>query len=160
MIATKQKSTLETFGTGHRVRTSNLLTVNLLAPAEQADEVCTGSLTAVCTLKNLTDFLLAPSKPGHPQYALVLISSMTNASAEADSSQQGPTYTVDKVKPLNADVVADYRTMMRKLYHISRSLKFEGTPKRPVQWPSTPYTGRKSRRLSASPTADHLDDGN
>ena len=150
MIATKQKSTLETFGTGHRVRTTNLSATNLLAAAESADEVCAGSLTSVCTLKNLTDFLLSPPKPGHPQYALVLISSMT---------EKGPTYTVDKVQPLNGDVVADFRTMMRKLYHISRSLKFEGTPKRPVQWPSTPYTGRKTRRLSASPTADHLDDG-
>jgi hypothetical protein len=93
-------------------------------------------------------------------FALVLISHVIQPAAAGSAADQSPTFIADKVQLLAQDTVADCKAMLRKLCRASDDVRVEGTLKRSVERAagSTPYSGRKARRLSASPTADGLED--
>ena len=158
MVAATQKSRVESFGAGHRVFTANVHSVDFRGAGEYEDMAVVGCIASICTMENLTEFKLSPSKPGTPHYALVLISNKMPPPTD-DSSAALPTFIADKVIALNTEAVDAYKAVLRYLCRVSDDLKFEGTPKRPVSWAdTTPYTQRKVRKLSGFPTDDGLDD--
>ena len=130
----------------------------LAAARKYLSSVGAAEQASTCTMENLTEFKLSPSKPGTPHYALVLISN--KMPPPTDNSPAGlPTFIADRVVALNTEAVDAYKAVLRYLCRVSGDLKFEGTPKRPVSWAeTTPYTQRKVRKLSGFPTDDGLDD--
>ncbi len=158
MVAATQKSRVESFGAGHRVFTANVHSVDFRGAGEYEDMAVVGCIASICTMENLTEFKLSPSKPGTPHYALVLISNKMPPPTD-DSSAALPTFIADKVIALNTEAVDAYKAVLRYLCRVSDDLKFEGTPKRPVSWAdTTPYTQRKVRKLNGFPTDDGIDD--
>ncbi len=160
LVASTHESDFEAFGDGHRILTRNVTAVDFRSARGDAADVVAGNIASVCTMKHIPKFTLSPTRPGSPAFALILVSHMIQPTATESAESQSPTFIADKVQLLAQDVVADCKAMLRKLCQASGDMKFEGTPKRAVEWAegSTPYTGRKARRLSASPTADGLAD--
>ncbi len=159
-IASTRESDFEVFGEGHRILTLGVTAVDFRSAPGDAKDVVAGNVASVCTMKNMPRFTLSPTRPGSPMFALVLISHVIQPAATGSAADQSPTFIADKVQLLAQDTVADCKAMLRKLCRASDDVRFEGTPKRAVEWAagSTPYSGRKARRLSASPTADGLED--
>ncbi len=159
-IASTRESDFEVFGEGHRILTLGVTAVDFRSAPGDAKDVVAGNVASVCTMRNVPRFTLSPTRPGSPMFALVLISHVIQPAAAGSAADQSPTFIADKVQLLAQDTVADCKAMLRKLCRASDDVRFEGTPKRAVEWAagSTPYSGRKARRLSASPTADGLED--
>ena len=101
----------------------------------------------------MQDYTLTSRRPKEPVYAAVIISSVQEVSGVT-------TYMVDKVNThmIDSSNISSVRSLFRKLAriaHVSESLgKLNKTP----EWlpDQTPYSAKKARRLSASPTDDQL----
>lgn len=120
---------------------------------EHADKKIIGELASYCTNDNVQDYTLTSRRPKEPVYAVVIISSVQEVSGVI-------TYMVDKVNThmIDSSTISSVRSLFRKLARIAQvSESREKLNKTPDWLPNqTPYTAKKTRRLSASPTDDQL----
>ena len=116
---------------------------------EHADKKIPGELASYCTVENVQDYTLTGRNPKEPVYAMIIISGVQEASGEN-------TYMVDKVNTHTVDKnnIPTIRSLLRKLAKISSAPEGQGKPNKSPEWPPdrTPYTAKKARRLSESPT--------
>ena len=116
---------------------------------EHADKKIPGELASYCSNENVQDYTLTGRNPKEPVYALILISSVQEASGFN-------TFMVDKVNThiVCKDNMATMRSLLRKLARISSTPETREKPNKTPEWPAgeTPYTAKKARRLSQSPT--------
>jgi hypothetical protein len=120
---------------------------------EHADKKIIGELASYCTNENVQDYTLTGRKPKEPVYAVVIISSVQEVSGFN-------TYMVDKVNThmVDGSNMSSIRSMFRKLARIAHVSECHGKLNKTPEWlpDQTPYTAKKARRLSASPTDDQL----
>ena len=116
---------------------------------EHADKKIPRELASYCSNENVQDYTLTGRNPKEPVYALILISSVQEASGFN-------TLMVDKVNThiVCKDNMATMRSLLRKLARISSTPEAREKPNKTPEWPAgeTPYTAKKARRLSQSPT--------
>ena len=120
---------------------------------EHADKRIIGELASYCTNDNVQDYTLTSRRPKEPVYAVVIISSVQEVSGVT-------TYMVDKVNAhmIDSTNISSVRSLFRKLARISQVSESHGKLNKTPEWlpNQTPYTAKKARRLSASPTDDQL----
>ena len=116
---------------------------------EHADKKIRGELASYCTNDNVQDYTLTGRNPKEPVYAMIIISSVQEASGVN-------TFMVDKVNThiVDKDSIPTIRSLLRKLARISSTPEVEGKPNTSPEWlpDKTPYTAKKARRLCESPT--------
>ena len=158
LVAARERSKGNKFGTGFRVLTKNVVDCDPWLTVEEGGSTFGGQLASICSVDNVTPFTLNPPRPGQMQYALVVVSNVTPCGGEV----AGVTLTVDHVEQVGADAVEDVLKMLRKLGALGRmapqaELGTQITPR----WSSqtqTPWTQRKTRRLDATPTDGSIPD--
>ena len=120
---------------------------------EHADKKIIGELASYCTNDNVQDYTLTGRKPKEAVYAMIIISSVQEVSGR-------PSYMVDKVNTrlIDKSNMPSIRSLFRKLARIAHASESNGKLNSPPAWlpNQTPYTAKKARRLSASPTDDQL----
>ena len=120
---------------------------------EHADKRINGELASYCTNDNVQDYTLTSRRPKEPVYAMVIVSSVQEVSGVT-------TYMVDKVNThmIDKSNISLVRSLFRKLARISQVSESHGKLDKTPEWlpNQTPYTAKKARRLSASPTDDLL----
>lgn len=120
---------------------------------EHADKKIIGELASYCTNDNVQDYTLTGRKLQEPVYAMVIISNVQEVSGVT-------TYMVDKVNRhmLDGSNISSVRSLFRKLARIAHVSESHGKLNKTPDWlpNQTPYTAKKARRLSASPTDDQL----
>ena len=115
---------------------------------EHADKKIPGELASYCTNDNVQDYTLTGRNAKEPVYAMIIISSVQEASGFN-------TFMVDKVNThmVDKDNIPTIRSLFRNLARISSTPEVQGKHKSPEWQPDkTPYTAKKARRLSESPT--------
>ena len=116
---------------------------------EHTDKKIQGELASYCANDNVQDYTLTGFKPKEPVYAMVIISSVQEASGVN-------TFIVDKVNThmVREDNIPTIRSLLRKLARISSTPEVQGKANNSPDWlpDKTPYTAKKTRRLSQSPT--------
>ena len=115
---------------------------------EHADKKIPGELASYCTNDNVQDYTLSGRNPKEPVYAMIIISSVQEASGVN-------TYMVDKVNThmVDKDNMPMIRSLLGKLARISATSEGKEKLKTPEWLPDkTPYTAKKARRLSDFPT--------
>ena len=97
----------------------------------------------------MQDYTLTSRKPKEPVYAVVIISRVQEVSGVT-------TYMVDKVntRMIDSTNISSVRSLFRKLARIAQVSESHGKLNKTPEWlpNQTPYTAKKARRLSASPT--------
>ncbi len=78
MIATTAKSQLESMDEGYRIVTHGVEDCDFCKDTNDAYEPLNAEFTSLCTLENLTEYKLSPTRPGARQHALVIISGISN----------------------------------------------------------------------------------
>ena len=120
---------------------------------EHADKKIPGELASYCTTQNVQDFTLTSSRPKETVYALIVISSLQEASGVH-------TYMVDKVctHMVNKDNIPTIRSLLRKLARASCTRASRDKLNKAPAWlpDQTPYTAKKAKRLSQSPTEQDM----
>ena len=120
---------------------------------EHADKKIPGELASYCTNDNVQDYTLTGRNPKEPVYAMIIISSVQEASGVN-------TFMVDKVNThiVDKDSIPTIRSLLRKLARLSSTLGVEGKPNKSPEWlpDKTPYTAKKARRLSEAPTDQEM----
>ena len=99
------------------------------------------TLSAICTLENLTQYKLDPPRGG-TQHALVIVTAKTDAS-----------FVVESVQLLSAEEAAQAKQSLLKVLHMA--MRIHGRDrKRTLEWGETfsPVASRKCRRVGRSPT--------
>ena len=116
---------------------------------EHTDKKIPGELASYCTNDNVQDYTLTGPNPKEPVYAMIIISSVQEASGVN-------TFMVDKVNThmVRKDHIPTIRSLLRKLARISSTPEVQGKPNNSPDWlpDKTPFTAKKTRRLSESPT--------
>ena len=120
---------------------------------EHADKKIPGELASYCTNENVQDYTLTGPNPKEPVYAMIIISGVQETSGEN-------TFMVDKVNTriVNKDNIPTIRSLLRKLARIPATPEVQGKANKSPEWlqDKTPYTAKKARRLSASPTDEDI----
>jgi hypothetical protein len=119
---------------------------------EHADKKICGEVASYCTMNNVQDYTLTGRRPKEAVYALIIISSVHEASTGVHR-----TYMVDKVNIINQpDSIPTLRSLLRKLARIP--IQDTGMPNCTPEWQNdkTPYTAKKARRLGNTPTDDAM----
>ena len=116
---------------------------------EHADKKILGELASYCTNENVQDYTLTGRNPKEPVYAMIIISSVQEAS-------EGLTYMVDKLNThmIDKDNIETIRSLFRKLARIFTAPDVPGKYNKTPEWlpDQTPYRAKKTRRLCESPT--------
>jgi hypothetical protein len=144
LIRSTQMSTLERVGEGYKLTTPGV--EDLLAVADpHSAKPKQYTISAVCTMENLTAYRLDPPRGGH-QHALVTLSAMIN-----------DTFVVDYVHLLSADDVEKVKFSMKMLLRMA-SRMHRPSRKRGAQWSDdfSPAGAKKCRVLGRSPTEGPL----
>ena len=157
LCAVKAKSTLEQLSAGYRVVTSGLHQITLSTasdPPELIEEAVQGKFVSMCTMENLVQFNLSPSKPKGTTYCLALISSILNT-ADVD------TYIVDRVSdPIQTDDRLSYALLLDNMSKLAKLAKPDERSKRSPEWAQETCTAltsaKKARLLSREPTSGPL----
>jgi len=95
------------------------------------------------------DYTLTSPRPKDPVYAVVIISSVQEVSGVT-------TYMVDKVNThlIDSSNISSVRSLFRKLARLAQASGSDEKLNKTPDWlpHQSPYTAKKARRLSASPT--------
>ena len=167
LIATTGKSQLLEFGAGYRIVTGDLQECCYKALASQGSAVLTaksipGQLVSMCTLDNLMQFKLTPSRVGGVTYAVVLISGVILPVTGSALEPSSCTYVADRVHILSADYRTAYAALLRELAKVVTLFRSNGQVKRSDDWVATTTaslaSAKKVRRLSKEPTNAPLPD--
>ena len=99
------------------------------------------TLSAICTLENLTQYKLDPPRGG-TQHALVIVTAKTDAS-----------FVVESVQLLSSEEAARAKQSLLKVLHMAMHIHGRDR-KRALEWGETfsPAASRKCRRVGRSPT--------
>jgi hypothetical protein len=144
LIRSTQMSTLERVGEGYKLTTPGV--EDLLAGVDPHSAMPKQyTISAVCTMENLTSYRLDPPRGGH-QHALVTLSAMIK-----------DTFVVDYVHLLSADDVEKVKFSMKMLLRMA-SRMHRPSRKRGAQWSDdfSPAGAKKCRVLGRSPTEGPL----
>ena len=169
LIGATEKSNFNKFGGGYRLTTKNLLDIGFDKQNWKPSEFRAGTksdfeMVAICTEHNLTDYKMAPPRNGGVQYALLVISSARETQATGASEPRRKTFQVERIQTIETVDIEAYREMLAKLAYTRSEFTFAGTKRDRSAWanePATPLSsGKKVRRLSASPTDASLPDLN
>jgi len=117
----------------------------------------------MCTLSNLTQYTLTPSRPGGLTYVVALISNVLTAAQGSASERSQTTFIVERVSPpLQADDRLDYALLLNELEKFSKLTKPHDSPKRRAEWAqeaaTTLSSAKKAKALSREPTNPPLPD--
>ena len=163
LIAHTGKSIVQPTGTGHRIVSKDVWNIPFdcflerqAGAPEYASNIIDGQVASFCTMNNVQFYTLMPMRGKEPVYALVVISSV--------STQDGKSlYMLDKVSKIEDKTqVPNIITHCKKL---SRWLQNEEDGENPrlgtsrtfsVSSELTPYTVKKTRRLSEQPSGASL----
>ena len=161
LLASTEKSSLSHFGTGFRVVTKNVRTINFESQTESIGDICDNAqFTSICTLENLTEYKLDPPKLGAPRFALAIIAGVSKLSNVNLDEPSIMSYMIDRIQILDNSQVDECKQMLTKLALMSKNMKFAGVSvKRKVTWPiaTSPFAAAKARKLSACPTDASLE---
>ena len=163
MIAHTGKSIVQPVGSGHRIVSKEVWNIpfDLLldrqeSAPEHASRIIDGQVASYCTMDNVQYYTLSSTRAKEPVYAIVVISSVSKHDGKI-------MYMIDKVaKVEEKGTLSDVINHCKKL---SYWLKTEddgqiGNPSRSrtfsVSSMCTPYTVKKSRRLSEQPSGASL----
>ena len=120
---------------------------------EHADKRISGELASYCNAVNVQDYTLTGRKAKEPVYAMIIISSVQEASGVH-------TYMVDKVNThmVSKENIPAIRALLRNLARISLASDGQGKLNKSPDWlpDQTPYTAKKARLLGRSPTDDAM----
>ena len=120
---------------------------------EHSGKKIIGELASYCTNENVQDYTLTGRKPKEAVYAMIIISSVQEVSGVT-------TYMVDKVNThmIDKSNMPSMRSLLRKLARIAHVSESHGKLNKTPEWlpNQTPYTAKKARRLSASPTDEQM----
>ena len=158
LIAHVDRSETHNLDGGHKLISKGCWNVPFEMPSvrtdgapEHADTKIRGELASYCTMENVQDYTLSARRPNEPMYALIVISSVRNAS----EGENAHIYMVEKVSPVTpADIVA-LRLVLNKLSAFAKTAtQSTAVCTSPVKWPqgSSPSSASKSRRLGYHPT--------
>ena len=118
-------------------------------------------IISMCAVEHSNDFSLTPTRGQQDAHFLVIVTRVRPRS----EPQAGDSFDVyaEAVQRLQSDQLPAVRETMRALVAFSKSIAYEGDNSQAssATWantPLTPWTQRKSRRLSNFPTADALTD--
>jgi len=164
LIAHTGKSIVHEIGQGHRMMSKEvwnipfeLLLQRQEGAPEHASKMIDGQIASFCTMNNVQYYTLSPlPRSKEPVYAIVVISNVSTHNGKL-------LYMIDKVEKIDdkgelANVINYFKKLSYWLKneeadeneHVSKSRTFS------VSSMCTPYTTRKSRRLSEHPTGDSL----
>ena len=160
LCAISGTSDCQMIGEGYRIVTGGLREVRTSSSEASPQLVETarpGSFVSMCTLSNLTQYTLTPSRPGGVTYVVALISSVLSAAQGSASEPSQTTFIVDRVSPpLQADDRLDYALLLNELEKFSKLGKPDDTPKRRAEWAqeaaTTLRSAKKAKALSREPT--------
>ena len=120
---------------------------------EHADKKIIGELASYCTNENVQDYTLTARKTTEPVYAMIIISGVQEVSGVT-------TYMVDKVNThmIDKSNMPSIRSLFRKLARIAHASESHEKLNKTPEWlpDETPYTAKRARRLSASPTDEQM----
>ena len=163
LIAHTGKSIVQKIGTGHRIVSKevwnipfDLLLQRQEGAPEHASNTIDGQVASFCTMHNVQYYSLSSTRAKEPVYAMVAISNASNHEGKL-------LYMVDKVAKIDDQAqVSNLSTHFKKL---SKWLKSEGDGENAslgrsrtfsVSSCHTPYTVKKTRRLSQQPSGASL----
>ena len=111
-----------------------------------------GQMASMSTLENVPEFSLTPLKAGELQFFLVSISGISRP------SDGKPVFSVDKRRLIPSDEVDIFVKILRSLRAVADSFPYQFGPKRSLELTSgsSPYSGKKPRKLSEYPSAESL----
>lgn len=155
LIASTERSKPIQSEDGYKIITDNVVDILYDIPSE-----CKYSVTAYCTLDNLTDFKLDPPKFKPSQAALISISSILGPAAADTEQPANVSMLVDSVQLLSADEAAHIKPVLRKMIYLATLTAQMSSRKRPQEpWSPTENPARAAsecRVLGKSPTGPEL----
>jgi len=120
---------------------------------KHADKKIIGELASYCTSENVQDYTLTGRNPKEAVYAMIIISGVQEVSGVT-------TYMVDKVNThmIDKSNMPSIRSLCRKLARIANASESHEKLNKTPEWlpDQTPYTAKRARRLSASPTDEQM----
>jgi len=159
LVASGEKSRFQKYGEGFRMLTQNIVDcVSTSADSGAAQPAKENELVSICTLQNMPAFRMDPPKTGDKQqHALIVISNVT---VQGDGKKQ---FMVERVQLVAPNDVASTLRMLKKMMQQTKAMQFLGNAGTKHQWNDptatpSPWTTKKARRLSVSPTATSLPD--
>ena len=171
LCAVKGNSDMQPIGEGYRIVTGGLFEVRTScseASSQLSETAHPGRFVSMCTLGNLTQYTLTPSRPGGLTYVVALISNVLTAAQGSASEPLQTTFIVDRVsQPLQADDRLDYALLLNELEKFSKLAKPHDSldtscSKRRAEWAqeaaTTLSSAKKAKALSREPTNTPLPD--
>ena len=158
-IAHTGKSQVGVLANGHRIVSKDIWNIPFRGAAEEpdssapehADKKAAGEFASFCTMNNVQYYSLSPTCGREPVYAIVVISNVV------EHGDKTTIYMIDKVakvedKSMRVEIIKHFKKLS---WPLGESEGHDSKRKSHLFSPTsteTPYTVRKTRRLSLSPS--------
>ena len=147
LVRSTKKSTTTKLGGGYKLITPDVEDLLGTDNPHQVTGETKHTLSAMCTMENLTDYRLDPPRGG-TQHALVIVTAKTDVS-----------FVIEPVQLLTSEEAAKAKQSLLKLLHVARYIHSRDR-KRTVEWNDdfSPIMARKCRKVGRYPTDAPLPD--
>jgi len=159
LVGVGEKSKMTSYGRGKRLLTKKISAVDFWSDDAGAVEPVPFALTSICAENLANVYQLGPGKPGGTGFYLVVVSGaqVDVATPDSASGAQSPpikALMVEKAEYIYPEVLVDVKRMLRKMWLVDATSSAEID----TTLPQTPFTAKKTRRLSQTPTDESIGD--